>query len=114
MDINNNYQLMSDVAILQQMGKYVKHHRLKQNITQSELAEKAGINRTTLVDFEQGKRSNTLTLIQILRALNLMYIFEQFNIQYQVSPLKLAKMQVNERQRAYGKKNKKQQPLSDW
>lgn len=115
MDITDNYlKLMSDVAILRLIGKFVKHHRLKQNITQSQLAENAGINRTTLVDFEQGKRSNTLTLIQLLRALNLMHIFEGFQIQYQQSPLELAKLQASERKRAYGLKNKEQKPLSDW
>lgn len=114
MDTADTYKAMSDIAILQQLGKFVKHHRLKQNITQSQLAEQAGINRTTLVDFEKGNRSNTLTLIQILRALNLMHIFEAFNIQYEISPIQLAKIQANERQRAYGKKNKNQKPLSDW
>lgn len=114
MDASNNYKAMSDIAILEQIGKFVRHHRLKHNITQSQLAKNAGINRTTLVDFEKGKRSNTLTLIQLLRALNLMHLFEAFNIEYQISPLQLAKMQVNERQRAYGKKSNKQKPLSDW
>ncbi len=111
---DNYYKAMSDIAILGLMGSFIKHHRLKQNKTQIQLATDAGINRSTLVDFEQGKRSNTLTLIQLLRALNLMHVFEGFQIQYQQSPLQLAKLQAQERKRAYVSKNKKQKPLSDW
>lgn len=112
----NSWNIKSDTAILADIGKFVRHQRLKQNITQSQLAETAGINRTTLRDFEKGKRSTTLTLIQILRALNLTHIFEAFEILYEQSPIQLAKVEEASRQRAYSPRSKKNKdkPLSDW
>ena len=115
MDIpDNNWKAMSDTAILGNMGKFVRHHRLKQNKSQSQLAQEAGINRTTLVDFEHGKRSNILTLIQLLRALNLLYIFKNFEIQYEPSPLLLAKAAEATRKNAYTPRKKKNKPTPGW
>ena len=115
MDNNDsNWKAMSDTAILENIGKFVRHHRLKQNKSQSQLAQEAGINRTTLVDFEHGKRSNILTLIQLFRALSLLYKFESFQVQYEPSPLQLAKAQEATRKNAYSPRKKKNKPKSGW
>jgi transcriptional regulator with XRE-family HTH domain len=114
MDINNtNTKYASDVALLTIIGEFIKHHRLEQNKTQSQLAEEAGINRTTLVEFEQGKRSNTLTLIQLLRALNQLQVLEAFKVERQLSPLQLAKLEQSQRQRA-SKRKSLESTASDW
>ena len=39
---------MSDKAIIESIGEFIKHERLTQNKTQSEIAEHAGINRCFL------------------------------------------------------------------
>lgn len=96
----NNIYTMSDDAIVRSIGAYIKHHRLEQNKTQSVLAEEAGINRSTLVEFEKGMRVNIITLIQLLRALNLLHVMEQFKITPQLSPIQLAKLQQEQRKRA--------------
>ena len=96
----NNIHTMSDDAIVRSIGAYIKHHRLEQNKTQSVLAEEAGINRSTLVEFEKGMRVNIITLIQLLRALNLLHVLEQFKITPQQSPIQLAKLQQEQRKRA--------------
>lgn len=105
---------MSDDAIIQTIGEYVKHHRLQQNITQKELAEKAGINRTTLSDLELGKRSQLLTLIQVLRMLNKLHVFESFEVKQQISPLKLAEMELRKRQKASKQANDARKDKPDW
>ena len=97
--IMNMYK-MSDDAIIQTLGAFVKHHRLQQNITQKSLAEKAGINRTTLSDLELGKRSQLITLIQVLRVLHKLHVFESFEVKQQISPIKLAEMEMKKRQKA--------------
>ena len=115
MDITNKYwNASSNVAALRTMGEFIKYHRLLQNKTQIQLAEEAGINRSTLVEFEQGKRSNTLTLLQLLRALNQMQVLEPFQISKQISPLLLAKMEQKERKRASKITLKEGKPKSDW
>ena len=100
------YMALSDNAILEKMGDYIKHQRLSQNKTQQQLALEAGINRTTLLDLEQGQRANLLTFIQVLRALNVLDILKTFEIETQISPILLAEMQQKYRKRASKTKNK--------
>ncbi len=111
---NMNCNAMSDSAILKVMGTFIKHHRLDQNKSQSQLAEEAGINRSTLSEFENGQRSNTITLIQLLRVLDKLYMFETFQVQNQLSPIQLAKLEQKKRKRASKIINTGKQPKSDW
>lgn len=105
---------MSDDSIIQTIGDFVKHHRLQQNIKQKDLAERAGINRTTLSDLEMGKRCQLITLIQVLRILNKLHVFESFEVKSQISPILLAEMEMKKRQKASGQKNDLKNKKSDW
>ena len=109
-----NINSLSNDAIVLLMGSYIKHHRLEQNKTQQQLAEEAGINRSTLVEFEQGKRSNSITFIQLLRALNLLEAMEQFKITPQISPRQLAEIEQAKRKRASKRKKNNKQTKSNW
>ena len=109
-----NIYKMSDDAIIQTIGDFVKHHRLQQNITQKNLAEKAGINRTTLSDLELGKRSQLITLIQVLRILNKLHVFESFEVKQQISPIKLAEMEMKKRQKASRQDKNTKTNKTDW
>jgi len=112
--ININLKAMNDISILKLLGTFIKHHRLEQNRTQDQLAAEAGINRSTLSEFEHGKRSNTLTFIQLLRALGQLQIFEQFRVIEKISPIQLAKIEQNKRKRASKKKSITEETKSDW
>lgn len=94
------YAQLSDKAIIASIGAYIKECRLDQNKTQQELAESAGINRSTLVQIESGGGGGLLTFVQILRALDQLQVFKNFEHTEQISPLLLAKIQRNKRQRA--------------
>jgi transcriptional regulator with XRE-family HTH domain len=107
-------QRMSDDAIIQYLGDFVRYHRLEQDITQKDLADKAGINRTTMSDLELGKRCQLVTLIQVLRILNKLYVFDLFTINHQISPIKLAEMEMNKRQKASSKTENTTKKKSDW
>jgi transcriptional regulator with XRE-family HTH domain len=96
----------SDDAIIKTIGNFVRHHRLEQNITQKDLAEKAGINRTTLSDLELGRRFQLITLIQVLRILDQLHVFGDFEIKQQISPMLLAEIDMNKRLKASGKQEK--------
>jgi len=109
-----NIYKMSDDAIIQTIGVFVKHHRLQQNITQKNLAEKAGINRTTLSDLELGKRSQLITIIQVLRILNKLHVFESFEVKQQISPIKLAEMEMKKRQKASRQDKNTPENKTDW
>jgi DNA-binding XRE family transcriptional regulator len=87
---------------------------LEQNKTQLQLAEEAGINRATLSLFENGVSSNLMTFIQLLRALKLLHLLQEFQVKQQISPLQLAKLEQSKRSRARSKNNKESKPKSDW
>jgi len=106
---------MSDPAILGLLGKYIKQIRLQQNKTQQQVATAAGINRSTVVQIENGGKGTMISFVQILRAIEQLQILEHFEIKPQISPLQLAKLEQNKRQRASSKKESQiKKPKSDW
>jgi transcriptional regulator with XRE-family HTH domain len=111
----NNIHSLSDHAIAKLMGEFIKHHRMAQNKTQEELSTAAGISRSTLSLLERGETVTISTLIQVLRVLNQLSALSSFEVKETISPLALAKLQKEKRQRARGlpKKNKKTEE-TDW
>lgn len=108
-----NWIAMSDVALAQTIGAFIKHHRLVQNRTQEEVANEANISRSTLSLLEKGEAITVPTLLQVLRVLDLLYIMDVFKIQEQISPIELAKMDQQKRQRARNNDNNNSKK-SDW
>ena len=104
---------MSDAALAQTIGTFVKHHRLAQNKTQEEVANAANISRSTLSLLEKGEAVTIPTLLQVLRVLDLLYIMNSFKIQDEISPLELAKQEQQKRQRARNTDNDNNKQ-SDW
>lgn len=106
---------MSDPALLEMLGKYIQQVRLQQNKTQQQVATAAGLNRTTVVQIEKGAGGTMISFVQILRALEQLQILEHFEVKPQISPLQLAKLEQNKRQRASAKKESPiKKPKSDW
>jgi transcriptional regulator with XRE-family HTH domain len=109
------WHAMSDLALLELLGKFIQQTRLQQNKTQQQVATAAGINRSTIVKIEKGESGTMLSFIQILRALGQLQLLEHFEIKQQISPLQLAKLEQQKRQRASTKKNSPiKKPKSDW
>lgn len=108
-----NRASMSDKAVAEQIGAFIRHHRMEMNKTQDTLAAEAGISRSTLSLLERGETVTLATLIQVLRVLNQLQIMSAFEIQESISPLALAKLQKEKRQRVRGKiEQKTDEP--DW
>lgn len=103
----NNWSLMSDKALLRQIGLFVQSHRLNQNKSQGHIAEAAGISRSTLSLLERGEKVRIDTLIQVLRVLDLLYIMDVFMVKEQISPLEYAKLQKKQRKQASPNKTEK-------
>jgi transcriptional regulator with XRE-family HTH domain len=111
----NYWHAMSDPAILGILGNFIQQTRLQQNKTQQQVAVAAGINRSTIVQIENGGGGTLLSFIQILRALEQLPLFQHFEARRQLSPLQLAKIDQKKRQRASNKKNAIiAKPKSDW
>lgn len=100
-----NFQdLMSDQAILEEMGNRLAEYRLGQNLTQKELAAEMGVSLSTLVRLEDGRSVNTLNLIRILRGLGLLSNLETLLPRAESNPIDLLKRQGKKRQRASRKR----------
>ena len=110
---NTNLTAMTDAAIIRQIGQFLKRSRISKNKTQAQVARAAGINRWTISQIENGEAITLSSLIQILRALNLLYVLDSFETKNQISPLQAVKLQPKERQRASGV-SKSSKPKSDW
>ena len=94
---------MSDSAIAEFIGGFVKNERLLQDMTQDELSYAAGISRSTLSILESGGSVTVPTLLQVLRVLNQLQFLNAFEVQEQVSPIAQAKKELYKRKRASGK-----------
>jgi transcriptional regulator with XRE-family HTH domain len=116
--INISYE-MSDSAILEVIGAFIREIRLRQNKTQEEVAAAAGIERMTMVRIEKEGSGTLATFVRILRSLQQFHVLNQFQVATQISPLKLAELERDKRQRARSetekpKSNKRNTKQSDW
>ncbi len=111
----NDWASMSDKALAEHIGAFVRHHRMEQNKTQEELASAAGISRSTLSLLERGETVTVTTLIQVLRVLDQLQVLAAFEVKETMSPLALAKLQKEKRQRAgRALKKKENREETDW
>ena len=90
---------MTDVAIVRQIGNYIKHVRLQQNKTQAQLADIAGLNRWTISQIENGESVTLNSFIQILRALDSLFVLNALEVPDEISPLEYAKLKKYKKER---------------
>jgi transcriptional regulator with XRE-family HTH domain len=86
-------RLMSDEALLQELGQRIARLRLERNLSQAQLAEQAGISKRTLERLEAGASATQLSLfLRVLRQLDLL---EQLELLLpELSPLALLQQQA--------------------
>lgn len=101
-DLSNkkDWYSMSEGAIIKEIATFLKQTRLRKNYTQEQLANKAGINRSTLSEIEHGRPVSLVTFIQVLRALDQLELLDRFTEKTLVSPLQMAKLEGKKRKRA--------------
>lgn len=95
-----DWNSISDVAIIAEIGKRIKGNRLRKNLTQTDLATRAGVNALTIAKVEQGKPMSFLSLIAIMRALRLLGNLELLIPEVQISPIEMLKLKGETRKRA--------------
>ena len=101
-----NFDELSDLAILEVLGERVKMERLNRNMTQMDLARRAGTNRIVLTRLENGKGCTLGSFIRILRSLGKIGHLEMFLPEPGVSPIQLAQRAGKQRQEASGKRGR--------
>lgn len=108
-----NWRAMTDQALTAHIGAFIRHHRLAQNKTQDTLSHEAGISRSTISLLERGETVTLATLIQVLRVLDQLHVMGAFAVQRRISPLALAKAEMDTRKRARNTPTKGPH-TSDW
>jgi transcriptional regulator with XRE-family HTH domain len=111
---NTEWFAMSDQGLLNIIGQFVQHSRLQQNKTQQQVAEAAGINRSTVGQIEKDNGGTLLSLLQILRVIEQLPILSAFEVEQKISPLQIAKLEQQKRQRARNKDVQDSNPKVNW
>lgn len=98
---------LSDAAILQALGQRISEHRLQANLTQAELAARAGVGKRTLERIEAGGGAELTTFVRILRALGLADGLDRLVPAIPPSPIARLELHGKRRQRASGRRGAK-------
>lgn len=112
--------MKSAAAIAEALGQRLKQARLNRDLTQQEVAERAGLSRKAVLNAEKGK-AQLEVLVAILQALDLAAQLDNFLPPQPPSPIQLAKLHGKQRQRASGQrgqgdedKNEDEQEVPEW
>jgi transcriptional regulator with XRE-family HTH domain len=65
-------ELMTDGAVLSELGRRLARHRIERNWTQAELAAEAGVGQATVQRAERGESVQMTSMIKLLRTLGLL------------------------------------------
>ena len=105
--------MMSDNAVLLEIGHRLSRRRLELELTQADLAREAGVAKRTVERLEAGESTQVANLIRILRTLNLLDAINAAIPESGPRPMELLKLKGKERQRVSAKKQS-QQSQNDW
>jgi putative transcriptional regulator len=92
--------LLTDAAVTGELGDRLRQARLGQNITQRRLAEEAGVSVATVRNLEDGKRTQLVTLIRVLRILGLIDGLDRVVPEPAPSPIEQLRHRGRKRRRA--------------
>ncbi len=104
---------ISPAAIAEALGDRLKQARLNANMTQVEVAELAGVTRKSVLNAEKGK-TQLEVLIAIMIALKLTQQLNNFLPVVEISPIQLAKLQGQKRQRASRQRTTVEPESPEW
>lgn len=90
---------MTDNAIAEDIGDRLRELRLNRNYSQQAICGMTGLSIKAILNAEKGK-SNIVTYIKILRALNCLDHLENFIPKPGISPMQMVKLSNNKRIRA--------------
>jgi DNA-binding XRE family transcriptional regulator len=96
--------LLTDDAILAELGARVSAHRVRMQLTQAMVARQAGIAKRTLERLEAGESSQLITLVRVLRVLDAAAGLDAVVPESLPSPMDLLKHKGKARKRASGKR----------
>lgn len=93
-------QTLTDDAILAEIGERVTRRRLDFQLTQADVAERAGIAKRTVERIEAGASAQMASVVRILRVLDLLPGLDRMVPEPAPRPMELLKQKGKVRQRA--------------
>lgn len=91
---------MTDDAVLGELGRRLAQRRLGRGLTQANLALQAGVSKRTVERMEAGAAAQTLSLVRVLRVLDLLPALDRLAPETGPKPMDLLKLKGKIRQRA--------------
>jgi len=104
--------LLTDDAVLLELGLRLHRARLERGLTQADLAERAGLSKRTIERIEDGASTQMSSLVRVLRALELVGGLELLVPKAGPGPMELLRRKGKSRQRA--SKRRDQEPDGAW
>ena len=106
-------QTNTPAAIAEELGERLKQARLNRDMTQSEVAERAGVSRKAVLNAEKGI-VRLEVLLAIMVALDLTGQLDLFLPSQEISPIQLSRLKGKVRQRASGQRKIKVEEPPEW
>ncbi len=112
--MNIDYSIASSAQIKTDLCSQLEKIRLSKNLTQTQLANEAGIALITLQKFEKGQGVSLDTFIRVLIALGLQGNLQTLLPNPSVRPVERVSQHGHERQRARPRKAKAEKGAFTW
>ena len=93
-------ELITDDAVLAEVGQRLAQRRISRQMTQAQLADEAGVSKRTVERFENGESAQILSVIRMFRALDLLSNLNAMIPAVTASPLDAVRRKGRVRQRA--------------
>jgi transcriptional regulator with XRE-family HTH domain len=101
----NLEELMTDDAVLAELGRRLAQNRLERNWTQAEMAAEAGLGQATVQRAERGESIQMTSMVKLLRTLGLLGALDAAVPESIVLPIaQLEREQRHGRRRASGRR----------
>lgn len=84
---------MTNEALMQYVGRQMRQMRINTRLSQQQLADRAGVSRSTITQVENGKGMKMESIVAMLRVLNKLEILNNFETNALVSPLLIAQQE---------------------
>lgn len=104
--MENKYYSYSDKELLRKWGSKLRSLRIEAGLSQTELAQKTGMSRSSIAEIEKGRNFSIASLISISRALQFLDEFDFFlkKEEYELTPMEIYKKEKEKRKRGGYKK----------
>ncbi|WP_187696277.1 helix-turn-helix domain-containing protein [Xanthovirga aplysinae] len=106
---------LSDKGIIKEIGERLRKARLIKDLSQQEIANRTGLNRSTISEIERGAPTSMLSFIAILRGLEELESLESLLPTTKgPSPIQMLKLEKKKRQRASRSNPTKEEGGVEW